>query len=328
MDMGLTPEATASKLLKLVSGLGTSSEPLTSADRMQLLTVLDLALQAPRIGNHLIDAIIDRHVKDNAEDGKLIQQHRQSDTWSRPYPLGTQMYSPLFKDGPMLHLGLLGALQQSSWPRVELTRLRNAVGAGDDAGEAAQVLIDDFATIAREVTELVGKILTIKEIRAKASVHVVQIEAYLAAIAVEGTLAGHQCIDLGSGGGELVSFLQEQGAWACGTEVDPPGPGLFGVVEEPKFDVVFATGFMEPGAFSWPDVGMSVQAYNDRVDELVTTAAKLLKPGGIMVVRNVNFPLMFTARALRTSGLRREHVMLPFCTPSFGGRLAVWRKAR
>ena len=327
MDMGLTPQATALKLLKLVSSLAHTNKPLASADRMQLLTVLDLALQAPRLGNHLIDAIIDQHVKDDAVGGKLIQEHRDNATWSRPYPLGIQQYSPLFKDGPMLHLGLLGALQQSAWPRVELTRLRNLVGAGDDAHEAAQVLVKDFQAIASEATQVVVQLLNIKELRASSSIHVVQIEAYLAATAVEGSLAGHNCIDLGSGGGELVSFLQQQGAWACGSELDPPGPGLFGVAEEPKFDVVFATGFMEPGAFSWPDVGMSVSAYNDRVDDLITTAAKLLKPRGILVVRNVNFPLMFTARALKESGLTQEPVRLPFCTPSFGGRLAVWRKA-
>ena len=324
-DASLTPQLTAKKLIALVQDLVTA--PAAGAmNRSESLQLMDLALQVPRLASHVVEAVLEGEVASGSAAGASLKAHQQDPVWSRPYAMHAQAYAPLFKHGPMLHLGILGAIAQSTWPRTEIENLRRALSHGADVVHAAHVLRRDFDTIVAEAVTMLEKLQEVRRIKSRSSMHVVQIEAYLAALQSAGSLRGKRCIDLGAGMGELVSYLQSEGALVQSSELVADSDLLFGIPEQPRFDVVFATALMEPGAFSWPRTGLNLQEYNERSDELVEAAARLLVPGGYLVVRNLNHPLPFSNVAIEASCLHYVPTLLPFCTPSFGGRMAVWRK--
>ena len=324
-DAALTPQVTAKQLIALVKELVTAPSA-KGLNRSESLQLMDLALQVPRLASHMVEAVLEVAMESGGMAGLCIKMHQQDPVWSRPYPIHAQAYAPLFKHGPMLHLGILGAIAQSTWPRTEIENLRRALSHGADVVHAAHVLRRDFDTIVDEAVTMIEKLQEIRKIKGKSTMHVVQIEAYLAALQSAGSMRGKRCIDLGAGQGELVAHLQTEGALVQSCEWVADSDLLYGIAEQPRFDVVFATALMEPGAFSWPHVGLNMQEYGERSDELIEAAARLLVPGGYLVVRNLNYPLPFSHMALEASCLHHVPTSLPFCTPSFGGRMAVWRK--
>ncbi len=324
-DAALTPQLTAKKLIGLVKELVMAPSD-GALNRSESLQLMDLALQVPRLASHMLEAVLEVTVESGSMAGLCIRRHQQDSIWSKPYPIHAQAYAPLFKQGPMLHLGILGAIAQSSWPRTEIENLRRALSHGADVVHAAHVLRRDFDNIVAEAVTMIEKLQEVRKLKGQSTMHVVQIEAYLAALQSAGSMRGKRCIDLGAGSGELALYLQAEGATVQSTELTADSDDLYGIDEQPRFDVVFATALMEPGAFSWPHVGLNLQEYNDRSDELVEAAARMLVPGGYLVVRNLNHPLPFSNVALESSCLHHVPTLLPFCTPSFGGRIAVWRK--
>ena len=324
-DASATPPSTAKKLIALVKDL-IAVPAAGPRDRSEALQVIDLVLQTPRLASQMVEAVLEGEVASGSAAGAAIGAHQQDPVWARPYPIHAQAYAPLFKNGPMLHMGILGAMAQSTWPRTEVENLRQALSHSADVVHAAQVLRRDFDTIVAEAVAMLDKLQDMRKLKSKSAMHVVQIEAYLAALQTAGSVRGKRCIDLGAGQGELAEHLQSEGALVQRTELTANSDYLYGVPEQPQFDVVFATALMEPGAFSWPRVGLSMQAYHGRSDELVQAAARMLVPGGYLVVRNLNHPLPFSNAALERGGLLHVPTLLPFCTPSFGGRIAVWRQ--
>lgn len=329
--LGLTPKITAGKLIQLVHELAASGRAPSGGDRMHVLALLDIALQAPRLGILLVEAILEGVATHDTPTGAAVAAHLKDAVWAKPYPLHAQEYAPWFTGGPLLHVGLTGAIQQSSWPRLAILRLRDAVANQDGIAATATAMQEDFATIAAEAAERVTRIGLIKALRKTSGMHVVQIEAYLSALFAldkrDGDLRGCDVVDLGCGEGELVSFLRAQGARVAGSEVDPHA-GLLGVPEQHQFDVVFATGLFEPGAFMWPGMGVNHYEFDRRGDELIAAAARLLRPDGVLVVRNVSYPIPFAPHVVASLGLVYQHVLMPLATPTFGGRTAVWRRVK
>lgn len=298
-----------------------------SAAREPLLASLQAVLSTEPLAASLIDAIVTLASRSGSAADAGLAAHLADAEWSRSFPLSVQPYAPIFAPDPQLHLTVPAGLAAATWPRDSLVLLQDALISGNPVDAIVRTLADGFAHVLSQVRSLVDRLDTFRTFKKASSMHVVQIEAILAAEEVAGGVAGKRAIDLGSGNGEIVAYLNSQGAVAQGSEADTAPHTLLGVQEVPEFDLVFATGFMEPGAYFWPGKGANYLEYNSRADELLTAAARLLRPEGLLVVRNVNHPLPFTAGAIHAAGLTYQPLLMPLCVPSFGGRLAVWRKA-
>ena len=322
--LGPTPRSACQELIRAVFGLAGAGQIAASGDRQHIISLIDLVLQVPALTASVIDAIVINVAKTDIAPEVLT--HLTDAVWSKPYPLHVQPYARVFRPDPMLHLGLMGGMQQSSWPRQSLARLREALATRGDAQHESVVLSDDFSTIAAQVRTLAQGVQQIKELKARTPMDVAQIETILAAQQVLGTLAGHDILDIGRTSIEVVTYLTQQGARARQSGADTT-QGLYGLPPTPAFDLVLATGVLEPGAFEWPGIGTNHYDFDLRVDELVAAAAQLLRPNGVLVVRNVSYPLPFTREALVQAGLSYVPTDIPFATPSFGGRSAVWRRA-
>ncbi|HET6344883.1 MAG TPA: hypothetical protein VFH51_08115, partial [Myxococcota bacterium] len=289
--MSLAPAA-AHNLLQLIDELAADASSARGAKRMQALALIDVALQAPRLAYHLVVAVLQRSLAARDERDPLVR-HVADKAWAKPYPIAVQEYEPLLKGGPLLHLGLMGLLQQSPWPRQELRCLSERVSNEDFTGvqSAARYLQVDFAHVVDDADVLAARLGVIRAIKANSSMHVAQVEAYLAATQGRPSLNGLDAIDLGCGGGELVEALEDAGANAVGSELGGHNHSLLGVDPDARFDIVIATGLFEAGAFFWPGQGVNAGLFEERSGDLISAAATLLKPTGRLIVRNISYPI-------------------------------------